>query len=99
MTRARSAALAAASAALFLGSWTLLHQLWYRSAGEIVDTPGYEHVRRRDRVRAGAVPRLRGRVPAGALLPMLAPALTASHGDFGAYGHSFEKWMAGAACS
>jgi len=96
MTRARWAALAAASAALFLGSWTLLHQLWYRSAGEIVDTPGYETYG--DAIASGHVPYRDFAVeyPPGALLPMLAPELTAAHGDFGAYGHSFEKWMAGA---
>ena len=96
MTSARWAALAAASAALFLGSWTLLHQLWYSSAGEIVDTPGYETYG--DAIAAGQVPYRDFAVeyPPGALLPMLAPELTAARGDFGAYGHSFEKWMAGA---
>ncbi len=89
-------ALAAASAALFLGSWTLLHQLWYHSAGEIVDTPGYEQ--HADAVAAGQVPYrdFAFEYPPGALLPMLAPELTASRGDFGEYGHSFEKWVAGA---
>jgi uncharacterized membrane protein len=92
----RWAALAAAAAALFLGSWTLLHQLWYRSAGEIVDTPGYEKYG--DAIVAGQVPYRDFAVeyPPGALLPMLAPELTASRGRFGEYGHSFEKWMAGA---
>ncbi len=96
MTRARWAVLAAASAALFLGSWTLLHQLWYRSAGEIVDTPGYEKYG--DAIASGQVPYRDFAVeyPPGALLPMLAPELTASRGNFGEYGHSFEKWMAGA---
>ena len=96
MTRARWVALAAASAALFLGSWTLLHQLWYRSAGEIVDTPGYETYG--DAIVAGQVPYRDFSVeyPPGALLPMLAPELTAARGSFGEYGHSFEKWMAGA---
>jgi Glycosyltransferase family 87 len=89
-------ALAAGSAALFLGSWTLLHQLWYRSAGEIVDTPGYE--RYADAIASGQVPYRDFAVeyPPGALLPMLAPELNASRGDFGEYGHTFEKWMAGA---
>jgi hypothetical protein len=96
VTRARWVALAAAASALFLGSWTLLHQLWYRSAGEIVDTPGYETYA--DAIVAGQVPYRDFSVeyPPGALLPMLAPDLTASRGNFGEYGHSFEKWMAGA---
>jgi hypothetical protein len=92
----RFAALGVAAACLFLGSWTLLHQLWYHSAGEIVDTPGYETYA--DAIASGKVPYRDFEVeyPPGALLPMLAPKLTAAHGDFGAYGHSFEKWMAGA---
>jgi hypothetical protein len=96
VTRARWAALAGAAAALFLGSWTLLHQLWYRSAGEIVDTPGYETYG--DAIASGQVPYRDFSVeyPPGALLPMLAPELTARRGNFGDYGHAFEKWMAGA---
>lgn len=89
-------ATAAAAVAVFLGSWTLLHQLWYAHAGEIVDTPGYEtHA---DAIVAGRVPYRDFPVeyPPGALLPMLAPELTASRGDFGAYDHAFERWMAAA---
>jgi uncharacterized membrane protein len=92
----RLAALGVAAACLFLGSWVLLHQIWYRSAGEIVDTPGYEtHA---DAIAGGQVPYrdFSFEYPPGALLPMLAPELTARRGNFGDYGHSFEKWMAGA---
>ena len=92
----RLAALGVAAACLFLGSWALLHQVWYRSAGEIVDTPGYEtHA---DAIAVGQVPYrdFSFEYPPGALLPMLAPELTARRGNFGDYGHSFEKWMAGA---
>ncbi|HKT43581.1 MAG TPA: glycosyltransferase 87 family protein [Gaiellaceae bacterium] len=89
-------ATAVAAVGIFLASWTLLHQLWYRSAGEIVDTPGYETYG--DAIVAGQVPYRDFAVeyPPGALLPMLAPEVTASKGNFGEYGHSFEKWMAGA---
>jgi hypothetical protein len=89
-------ATAVVAVGLFLGSWTLLHQLWYPHAGEIVDTPGYETYA--DAIVAGQVPYRDFSVeyPPGALLPMLAPRLTASRGNFGEYGHSFEKWMAGA---
>ena len=92
----KAAALAAAATCVFLGSWTLLHHLWYASAGEIVDTPGYETYA--DSIASGKVPYRDFSVeyPPGALLPMLAPKVTARNGDFGAYGHSFEKWMAGA---
>ncbi len=86
----------AACVAVFLGSWTLLHHVWYRSSGEIVDTPEYEAYG--DQMVAGKVPYRDFQVeyPPGALLPMLAPEVTARPGDFGSYGHSFEKWMAGA---
>ena len=92
----RRLAIAAAAVAVFLGSWVLLHQLWYAHAGEIVDTPGYETYA--DSIAAGKVPYRDFSVeyPPGALLPMLAPKVTAPSGNFGAYGHSFEKWMAGA---
>lgn len=89
-------ATAAAAVGVFLGSWMLLHQLWYAHAGEIVDTPGYETYA--DAIASGQVPYRDFSVeyPPGALLPMLAPKLTAARGNFGEYGHSFEKWMAGA---
>ena len=92
----RRAAIAVVAVGVFLGSWTLLHHLWYASAGEIVDTPGYENYA--DAIVAGQVPYRDFSVeyPPGALVPMLAPRLTASRGNFGEYGHSFEKWMAGA---
>jgi hypothetical protein len=86
----------AACVAVFLGSWMLLHQLWYRSAGEIIDTPEYEVYG--DAIVAGMVPYrdFQLEYPPGALLPMLAPEATVRRGDFGSYGHTFEKWMAGA---
>jgi hypothetical protein len=90
------AALAVAAIGVFLGSWTLLHHIWYLSSGQIVDTPVYETYA--DQMVAGKVPYRDFRVeyPPGALLPMLAPEVTARPGNFGSYGHSFEKWMAGA---
>ncbi|HEY2542495.1 MAG TPA: glycosyltransferase 87 family protein [Gaiellaceae bacterium] len=89
-------ATAVVAVGVFLGSWVLLHQLWYANAGEIVDTPGYETYG--DAIVSGQVPYRDFGVeyPPGALLPMLAPELNASRGDFGEYGHTFEKWMAGA---
>ncbi|HEY2073257.1 MAG TPA: glycosyltransferase 87 family protein [Gaiellaceae bacterium] len=89
-------ATAVVAVGVFLGSWVMLHQLWYAHAGEIVDTPGYETYG--DAIVAGQVPYRDFSVeyPPGALLPMIAPRLTASRGNFGEYGHSFEKWMAGA---
>ena len=91
----RLAALGVAAACVFLGSWTLLHHLWYTAPG-IVDTPEYQSYAHR--IVDGEVPYRDFAVeyPPGALLPMLAPDATAVPGDFGSYGHTFEKWMAGA---
>ncbi len=96
MTRGGRIATTAACVAVFLGSWTLLHQLWYRAAGEIVDTPEYQAYAHQ--IVEGNVPYRDFIVeyPPGALLPMLAPDATAVPADFGSYGHTFEKWMAGA---
>lgn len=96
MTRGGRIATTAACVAVFLGSWTLLHQLWYRAAGEIVDTPEYQVYAHQ--IVEGNVPYRDFIVeyPPGALLPMLAPDATAVPADFGSYGHTFEKWMAGA---
>jgi hypothetical protein len=95
VSRAGWAALAAASACAFVGSWILLGHLWYRSP-QIIDTPTYE--RYGDAIASGQAPYRDFSVeyPPGALLPFAAPELTARRGDFGAYGHAFERWMAGA---
>ncbi|MBV8599457.1 MAG: DUF2029 domain-containing protein [Actinobacteria bacterium] len=91
----RLAALGGAAACVFLGSWTLLHHLWYTAPG-IVDTPEYQSYAHQ--IVDGKVPYRDFSVeyPPGALVPMLAPDATAVPGDFGSYGHTFEKWMAGA---
>ena len=96
MTRARWAALAAAAAGVFVGSWVVLGHLWYHSTGQIIDTPTYEQYG--DAIAAGQVPYrdFRLEYPPGALLPFVAPELTVPRGDLDAYGHSFERWMAGA---
>jgi uncharacterized membrane protein len=96
VTRAGWAALAAAASCAFLGSWVVLGHLWYRSTPQIVDTPTYESYG--DAIAAGRVPYrdFRLEYPPGALLPFAAPELTAPHGDYGAYTHAFERWMAGA---
>ncbi|HLY95325.1 MAG TPA: glycosyltransferase 87 family protein, partial [Gaiellaceae bacterium] len=96
MTRGGWAALAAAAACAFLGSWVVLGHLWYGSTPQIVDTPGYEQYG--DAMAAGYVPYrdFRLEYPPGALLPFVAPELTAPRDDYGAYTHAFERWMAGA---
>jgi hypothetical protein len=96
VTRAGWAALAAAAACAFLGSWVVLGHLWYRSTPQLVDTPTYEHYG--DAIAAGHVPYrdFQLEYPPGAVLPFVAPELTAHRGDLGAYTHGFERWMAGA---
>jgi len=89
-----TAALAAAAVAVWLGSWTLLHQ-WFWGEHEIVDTPIYQQYA--DAMRDGAFPYrdFALEYPPGALPVFLVPELTVGPRDFGAYGHAFEKWMAG----
>ncbi|TML88230.1 MAG: DUF2029 domain-containing protein [Actinobacteria bacterium] len=84
----------AAACLVFLGSWTLLHQLWY-SPYQIIDTMIYQGYG--DQMAAGKVPYrdFELEYPPGALAAFVAPELTAQRGDFGTFGHSFEKWMAG----
>lgn len=93
MTAGR-AAIAVAAAALFLVPWALLHHaFWGRH--EIVDTPIYESYG--DAIARGEVPYrdFTLEYPPGALPAFVAPELSARERDFGSYGHSFEKWMAG----
>jgi len=52
-----TAALAAAAVAVWLGSWTLLHQ-WFWGEHEIVDTPIYQQYA--DAMRAGWKDTFRG---------------------------------------
>ena len=96
MTRAGWAALAAGAACAFLGSWVVLGHLWYHSTPQIVDTPTYEHYG--DAIAAGSVPYrdFQLEYPPAALLPFVAPELTARRGDLASYTHAFERWMAGA---
>lgn len=96
MTRAVWIALAAAAACAFVGSWAALGHLWYHSTGQIVDTPTYEQYG--DAIAAGRVPYrdFPLEYPPGALLPFVAPELTARKSDLNGYGHAFERWMAGA---
>ena len=94
MTRTRAALVTAAAALAFLGSWALLHHsFWGRH--QLVDTPVYE--RYGDAMAGGQVPYrdFALEYPPGALVAFAAPELTAARGNFGDYGHAFEKWMAG----
>jgi hypothetical protein len=89
----RVAAATAVSGVVFLGSWTLLHHLWYGNF-EIIDTAIYQ--RYGDHIVGGRVPYrdFALEYPPGSIPAFVAPELTAQRGDFGTYGHSFEKWAA-----
>jgi hypothetical protein len=91
---ARAALVTAAAALVFLFSGSLLHHAWW-GRHQLVDTPVYE--RYGDAIAAGQVPYrdFSLEYPPGALAAFVAPELTANRGDFGAYAHAFEKWMAG----
>ena len=81
--------------AVFLGSWALVHHLWYR-VGWGVDIPIY-HAYARDAVH-GQIPYrdFSLEYPPGFLIPALAPDVTAPANDLGAYIRDFDRWMAGA---
>ena len=82
---------ALAAAALFLGSWGLLHTAWYDDA-EIVDVPVYE--RYGSAVEDGAVPYrdIRPEYPPGALPAFVLPALASD--DEEGFRDAFEWLMA-----
>lgn len=82
---------AAAAAALFLGSWALLHTGWYDD-GEIVDIPVYAAYG--NAIEGGAVPYrdVRPEYPPGALPAFVLPAL-ASDDEHG-FRDAFETLMA-----
>lgn len=82
--------------AVFLGSWSLTHHLWYPRYGRGVDVSIY-HSYARQTVR-GKIPYRNFSVvyPPGFLLPALAPDATAPANDAGAYARDFDRWMAGA---
>ena len=82
---------ALAAAALFLGSWGLLHTAWYDDA-EIVDVPVYESYG--SAVEDGAVPYrdIRPEYPPGALPAFVLPALASD--DEEGFRDAFEWLMA-----
>jgi uncharacterized membrane protein len=94
-TRARIG-VTAGCVAVFLGSWSLTHRLWYPASGRGVDITVY-HRYARDTV-AGRMPYRSFSIeyPPGFLLPALAPDATAPANDYDAYVRDFDRWMAGA---
>ena len=80
-----------AACAVFLVSWTELHHLWYGNF-QIIDTAIYE--RYGDAVASAQVPYrdFDLEYPPGSIAAFAAPELTAQRGEFGTYGHAFEKW-------
>jgi hypothetical protein len=89
-------AVTVACVAVFLASWTLLHHVWYRSGGELIDTPLYQSTARLVVDRKVPYRDFSLEYPPGFLLAALAPAATADPNDFSSYARSFDRWMAGA---
>jgi hypothetical protein len=87
-----AAVAAIAAAALFVGSWALLHHGFY-TRDRIVDTPVYQHYG--DLMARGAVPYrdFRPEYPPAALPAFALPSL-GHEGDFAAYRRVFEPLMA-----
>lgn len=82
--------------AVFLGSWSLTHHLWYPASGRGIDISIYQKY---------ALQTVHGETPyrdfsieypPGFLLPALAPDATATAGDLDSYTRDFDRWMAGA---
>lgn len=96
MSTGRRIALTAAAVAVFLGSWSLVHHLWFRANGQSVDTPTYQSYAQQ--TVDGRIPYrdFSLEYPPGFLLPALAPDATASPADFDSYARAFDRWMAGA---
>jgi uncharacterized membrane protein len=82
--------------ALFLGSWSLVHHLWYHADGTGGDTAFYQGDAQR--VVMGQMPYRDYPIeyPPGFLVPALAPDATADPYDFYSYTQAFDRWMSGA---
>jgi hypothetical protein len=96
VSRAGSAALAAAAAGLFLGSWSLLHHGTF-ATGQITDTGLYEKYG--DAMASGQLPYrdFRLEYPPGALPVFVLPSL-GHEGDRNAYDRWFDRLMALCGC-
>jgi Glycosyltransferase family 87 len=94
-TRAR-VGITVGCAAVFLGSWSIVHHFWYRGGGPGGDIAIY-HTYAQETVE-GKVPYRDFSIeyPPGFLLPALAPDVTAPASDSHAYARDFDRWMAGA---
>jgi uncharacterized membrane protein len=82
--------------AVFVGSWALVHHLWYPASGRGVDISLYQKYARK--TVEGKLPYRDFSVeyPPGFLVPALAPEATAPTHDYDAYVRDFDRWMAGA---
>jgi uncharacterized membrane protein len=96
VSRGARIAVTAGCVAVFLGSWSLIHHLWYGASVQSVDTPVYQSYAQQ--TIDGRIPYRDFSVqyPPGFLVPALAPDATANPDDFYSYAHDFDRWMAGA---
>jgi hypothetical protein len=94
---ARAAPVTAAAVLVFVGSWLLLHEGFYRH-GQIVDTPTYQ--RYGELMVDGRVPYHSFGVeyPPGALVPFVLPSLGAKHRTESDYRRRFEVLMVLCGC-
>lgn len=94
-TRARIG-LTAGAVAVFLGSWSAIHHVWYQANGQSTDTPVYQYYAQE--TVQGKIPYRDFSIeyPPGFLVPALAPDVSAPADDFSAYARDFDRWMAGA---
>jgi uncharacterized membrane protein len=89
-------ALTAASVAVFLGSWSLVHHLWYHANGTTGDTGIYQYYAHQ--TVEGKMPYrdFSLEYPPGFLVPALAPDATANPLSYDSYTRDFDRWMSGA---
>jgi uncharacterized membrane protein len=85
-----------ACVAVFLGSWSLLHHLWYGENAQTGDTAIYQTYAQQ--VVTGKIPYRDYAIeyPPGFLLPALAPDSTGNVYDVVSYEKDFDRWMSGA---
>jgi Glycosyltransferase family 87 len=95
-SRSWKIAWAGACVAIFLGSWSLLHHLWYLRLARAGDAPIYQAYAHK--IVDGQMPYRDFSIeyPPGFLLPALAPETTAAPVGFESYDQAFDRWMAGA---
>jgi len=89
-------AVTAGCVAVFLGSWSLVHHLWYHANGTGGDTAFYQGYAQQTVMGRMPYRDFSIEYPPGFLIPALAPDATADPYDFYSYTRAFDRWMSGA---